>query len=94
MCEMQEADPKGGLVYMNRSYIPYPYEFHVWPSVAGTAWLYFTMVAPELLWAADDLVTGSIQLEERENEFWIVPYINSINDITTGEIRYSRDGRN
>ena len=94
MCEMQEADPKGGLVYMNRSYIPYPYEFHVWPSVAGTAWLYFTMVAPELLWAADDLVTGSIQLEDQEVGFYAVPYMNSISDTDSGKIRYSRDGRN
>lgn len=50
MFAMQNADPEGGLVYTNKGYAPFPYEFHVWPSVAGTAWQYITFKDPKGIW--------------------------------------------
>lgn len=50
MFAMQNADPEGGLVYTNKGYAPFPYEFHVWPSVAGTAWQYITLKDPTGIW--------------------------------------------
>lgn len=50
MFTMQAADKEGGLVYTNKGYAPYPYEFHVWPSVAPTAWQYITLKDPKGIW--------------------------------------------
>ncbi len=50
MFALQNADPEGGLVYTNSGYAPFPYEFHVWPSVAGTAWQYITLKNPRGIW--------------------------------------------
>lgn len=57
MFAMQNADPEGGLVYTNKGYAPFPYEFHVWPSVAGTAWQYITLKNPKGIW--DDNIKDS-----------------------------------
>lgn len=50
MFTMQEADSEGGLVYANAGIGMSPYEFHVWPSVAGTAWQYITLKDPRGIW--------------------------------------------
>ncbi|WP_256760468.1 hypothetical protein [Cohnella sp. WQ 127256] len=51
MKAMHDADPKGGLVYSNQAYIPYPYEYHVWPAVAASAWEYITLTDSNLVFA-------------------------------------------
>ncbi|TVT29292.1 hypothetical protein FO441_03135 [Salinicoccus cyprini] len=53
MFAMQNADPEGGLVYTNQGYAPLPYKLHVWPSAAGTAWQYITMMNPKGIWDDD-----------------------------------------
>lgn len=53
MLYMQDADPNGGLVYTHKGFSPSPYKFHVWPSVAGTAWQYITLTNPKAIWTDD-----------------------------------------
>ncbi|MGR3762982.1 hypothetical protein [Rossellomorea sp. NS-SX7] len=53
MFALQDADPDGGLVYGHEGHAQAPFEFHVWPSVAGTAWQYMTLKDPEGIWGAD-----------------------------------------
>ncbi|HEY2493380.1 MAG TPA: hypothetical protein VGI33_10765 [Paenibacillus sp.] len=50
MYDLQDADPAEGLVYTNTGYAQYPYEFHVWPSIAATAWQYMTLTSPTSIW--------------------------------------------
>ncbi|SDG82839.1 EndoU nuclease [Planococcus glaciei] len=50
MFAMQNADPEGGLAYTNEGYAPFPYELHVWSSVAATAWQYITLMDPRGIW--------------------------------------------
>lgn len=51
MLTIQSANQEdGGVVYTNEGYAPYPYEFHVWSAVAGTAWQYITMHGQESIW--------------------------------------------
>ncbi len=46
---MQDADSRGGLVSSNRN----EGEFHIWPSVADTAWLYIDLVDYDAIWKRD-----------------------------------------
>ncbi|MCA1053983.1 hypothetical protein LCM10_03205 [Rossellomorea aquimaris] len=50
MFALQDADPDGGIVYAHQGYAESPYEFHVWPSVAGAAWQYITLKDPGGIW--------------------------------------------
>ncbi|MBM7661563.1 hypothetical protein JOC85_002366 [Bacillus mesophilus] len=54
MFAMQEADQHGGLVYSNERHESEPYNFYVWPAVAGTAWEYITLTNPRFIW--DDTI--------------------------------------
>jgi len=48
MYDLQDADVAGGLVYSNAG--ANSYDFHVWPSVAATAWQYLTLTSPTSIW--------------------------------------------
>ncbi|WP_211269584.1 hypothetical protein [Paenibacillus glacialis] len=48
MYDLQDADVAGGLVYTNTGAASY--DFHVWPSVAATAWQYITLTSPTSIW--------------------------------------------
>ncbi|MBW5447296.1 hypothetical protein GE107_14665 [Cohnella sp. CFH 77786] len=50
MFAIQSSDPEGGLVYANRGAAQEPFEFHVWPAVAATAWQYFTLRGAGSIW--------------------------------------------
>lgn len=67
MLNMQAANPSGAMVYSNKGYAPYPYEFHVWSSVAGTAWGYMTLKNFRGFWEEDSGVFKQ-EIEEREAE--------------------------
>ncbi|WP_344129986.1 hypothetical protein [Luedemannella flava] len=53
MRRLQAADPAGGFVQVTQGRAAPPYEFHVWPSVAGTAWAVLLTRDPGLLWRPD-----------------------------------------
>jgi hypothetical protein len=57
MRRMQEADPRGGFVQVTRGARPLPYEFHVWPAVAGTAWAAIVEGDDNILWRPDPPVS-------------------------------------
>ena len=53
MTRMQEADPRGGYVQVTAGRRSLPYEFHVWPAVAGTAWAAIVEGDSSVLWRPD-----------------------------------------
>ena len=53
MSLIQEADPRGGFVQVTEGRRPLPYEFHVWPAVAGTAWAAIVLGDDSVLWRDD-----------------------------------------
>ena len=57
MRKMQEADPNGGFVQVTSGSRPLPYEFHVWPAVAGTAWAAIVEGNDNILWRPDPPVS-------------------------------------
>ncbi|WP_411346618.1 hypothetical protein ACE3MZ_11785 [Paenibacillus sp. WLX1005] len=67
MLNMQASNSNGAMVYSNKGYAPYPYQFHVWSSVAGTAWGYMTLKNFQGFWEED---SGSFkqEIEDREAE--------------------------
>lgn len=50
---LQSVDPAGGYLQVNEGYRPPPFEYHAWPSVAGTAWAVIVLRDPASFWAAD-----------------------------------------
>jgi hypothetical protein len=50
---MQEGDPRGGFVQVTEGRRSLPYEFHVWPAVAGTAWAALVQGHSAILWRPD-----------------------------------------
>ncbi|MFV0461026.1 MAG: hypothetical protein ACK5MT_19910 [Actinomycetales bacterium] len=59
MHRLQAADPDGGVVQVTRSAPSVPYEFHVWPSVAGSAWQAIVSTDPGLLWRRDGWIADA-----------------------------------
>jgi hypothetical protein len=53
MRRLQAMDPRRGFVQATAGRRGPPYEFHVWPAVAGTAWAAIVTGDPTILWAAD-----------------------------------------
>jgi hypothetical protein len=53
MQRLQAVDPQGGFVQATAGSRSRPYEFHVWPAVAGTAWAAIVTGDPTTFWAAD-----------------------------------------
>ena len=53
MTRLQALDARGGLLQVTRGHRPFPYEFHVWPSVGGTAWAALADGDGSRLWRAD-----------------------------------------
>lgn len=51
MFAMQDADPRGGLVYSSRGYGDY--DFNVWPSTASAGWEYLTLIGSQSIWARE-----------------------------------------
>lgn len=50
MIKLQNCDGStGGLLYVTKTYAALPWEFHMWESVASTAWLYLCIKSPWLL---------------------------------------------
>jgi hypothetical protein len=56
MERLQNADPRGGFVQVTEGRRSLPYEFHVWPAVAGTAWGALVEDHSGSLWRADPQV--------------------------------------
>ena len=50
---LQAADPEGGFVQATAGRSASPYEFHVWPAVAGTGWAALVAHDANLLWKRD-----------------------------------------
>ncbi len=50
---LQAADPQGGFVQVTAGRSASPYEFHVWPAVAGTGWAALVAHDADLLWKRD-----------------------------------------
>lgn len=64
---MQEGDPRGGFVQVTEGRRSLPYEFHVWPAVAGTAWAALVQGHSAILWRPDrpeSEASGSALLQE------------------------------
>jgi hypothetical protein len=53
MQALQQVDPAGGYLQVTRGHRPPPFEYHAWPSVAGTAWAVIVLRDPAGFWAAD-----------------------------------------
>lgn len=52
MVSLQRADPAGGYLQVTQGRRSPPFEYHVWPSVAGTAWAVIVLRDDGGLWAA------------------------------------------
>lgn len=52
MVALQGADPAGGYLQVTQGRRSPPFEYHVWPSVAGTAWAVIALRDDGTLWGA------------------------------------------
>lgn len=87
MFDIQSAHPEGAIVYANKGYSPYPYQFHVWPAVAGTAWGYMTL-SDNNFWTADsEMFKGVIaSTDKKPSDQQSFSMLSTIYDKTTGVV--------
>jgi hypothetical protein len=52
MVALQGVDPAGGYLQVTQGRRSPPFEYHVWPSVAGTAWAVIVLRDDGSLWGA------------------------------------------
>jgi len=51
MRALQQVDPAGGYLQVTRGKRSAPFEYHAWPSVAGTAWAVIVQRDPTGFWS-------------------------------------------
>jgi hypothetical protein len=61
MLALQTADPMGGMLYGTKGSSPLPYEFHVYPSLAGTGWGIIINSDPNAVFSRDPMPTVQVK---------------------------------
>lgn len=75
MLNIQSANANGAVVYSNKSFAATPYEMHVWPAVAGTAWGYMILNNNQSFWSVDsDAFKQEIAIREAQELAYNINY--------------------